>query len=55
MKYRKNVLKSSKLNKRLADEDLRLLQKMSTGFSVYKGLKNIYVRKPKHYKSMYSY
>ena len=55
MKSRKFSKNATKLNKRLVNEDMRLLQKMTSGASVYKSFKAAYSRKPKHYKTIFSY
>lgn len=47
--------KSSKLDRQLMREDLKDLQKMITGRSVYKKVNDLYRRRPKHKKQFYQY
>lgn len=54
MRHYKKVSKSKKA-KRIMLEDLRLLQKMISGRSVYKNTYKVYRRSPKHKKSLHAY
>lgn len=55
MRLHKSLQRHSKSSVQMVNEDMRLLQKMVTGSSVYKKSKTVYVRRPKHFKSIYSY
>jgi hypothetical protein len=54
MKLSKLNLDKKKINKKQAIEDMRYLQKMISGKSVYANIRLVYKRVPKHRSRSYS-
>lgn len=55
MRLNKLRIKKGALNKKIAMEDLRYLQKKISGKSVYRSLGSSYRRTPKHRYSMFAF